>query len=229
MMKFIINAAVGLVLALALVFGLRGLAGVIFAVDTPSQQQAAAEAPAEEAAKEEKKAEAPAAKEEKKAEAPAAEEKPAEEAKSAEAPAAEEAKPAEESKAAEAPAAEEKPAGEAKTADAAPAAASGGGDAAAGEKVFKKCKACHFADKKKNKVGPYLLGVVGRVAASVEGFKYSDAMKARGAEGLVWTEDNIAAYLKAPKKFIPKNRMAFAGLKKDEDIANVIAYIKSHK
>ncbi len=109
----------------------------------------------------------------------------------------------------------------------APSVAMAGGDAAAGEKVFKKCKACHYVDKEKNKVGPYLKGVVGRKAASVEKFKYSKAMKAKGEEGLVWTEENIAKYLKAPKKFIPKNKMAFAGLKKDEDIANVIAYLKS--
>ncbi len=108
----------------------------------------------------------------------------------------------------------------------APSVALAGGDAAAGKKVFNKCKACHFVDKEKNKVGPYLKGVIGRKAGSVEGFKYSKAMKAKGEEGLVWTEETIAEYLKAPKKYVPKNKMAFAGLKKDEDIANVIAYIK---
>ncbi len=108
----------------------------------------------------------------------------------------------------------------------APSVALAGGDPAAGKKVFNKCKACHFVDKEKNKVGPYLKGVIGRKAGSVEGFKYSKAMKAKGEEGLVWTEETIAEYLKAPKKYVPKNKMAFAGLKKDEDIANVIAYIK---
>ena len=107
-----------------------------------------------------------------------------------------------------------------------PSVAMAGGDAAKGKKVFNKCKACHFVDKEKNKVGPYLKGVIGRKAASVPKFKYSKAMKAKGEEGLVWTEENIAAYLKAPKKYIPGNKMAFAGLKKDEDIANVIAYLK---
>ena len=101
------------------------------------------------------------------------------------------------------------------------------GDAAKGKKVFNKCKACHFADKKKNKVGPYLLGVFGRKAASVEGFKYSKAMQAKGAEGLVWDEANLDQYLAAPKKFVPGNKMAFAGLKKAEDRANVIAYLKT--
>ncbi len=101
------------------------------------------------------------------------------------------------------------------------------GDAEHGKKVFKKCKACHYVDKEKNKVGPYLKGVVGRKAASVEGFKYSAAMKAKGEEGLVWTEENIDKYLTKPKAFIPKNKMAFAGLKKAEDRADVIAYLKS--
>ncbi len=101
------------------------------------------------------------------------------------------------------------------------------GDPAKGEKVFRKCKACHFADKKKNKVGPYLLGVVGRPVASVEGFKYSKAMKAKAAELGTWTEENLDKYLENPKKVVPGNRMAFAGLKKAEDRANVIAYLKS--
>ncbi len=107
------------------------------------------------------------------------------------------------------------------------AAAHAEGDAAAGKKVFNKCKACHFADKKKNKVGPYLVGVFGRKAASVEGFRYSKAMQAKGAEGLVWNEETLDKYLAAPKKFIPGNKMAFAGLKKPEDRANVIAYLKT--
>ena len=107
------------------------------------------------------------------------------------------------------------------------AAAHAEGDPAAGKKVFNKCKACHFADQKKNKVGPYLLGVVGRKAGSVEGFRYSPAMKKKGEEGLVWNEENLDKYLENPRKFIPGNRMAFFGLKKAEDRANVIAYLKS--
>ena len=101
------------------------------------------------------------------------------------------------------------------------------GDPAKGKKVFNKCKACHFADKKKNKVGPYLLGVVGRPVASVEGFRYSKAMKAKAAELGTWTEENLDKYLANPKKFVPGNKMAFVGLKKAEDRANVIAYLKS--
>ena len=100
-------------------------------------------------------------------------------------------------------------------------------DAAEGKIVFKKCMACHAADKDQNKVGPHLVGIVGRKAAANEGFAYSDAMKAKGAEGLVWDEANITAYVKAPKEFIEGNKMAFAGLKKDEDIENLIAYLKA--
>jgi cytochrome c len=102
------------------------------------------------------------------------------------------------------------------------------GDAAAGEKVFAKCKACHEVEKGVNKVGPTLKGVVGRKAASVEGYKYSEAMLAKGAEGVVWDEATLTTYLPDPKAFVPKTKMAFAGLKKPEEVADVIAYLKAH-
>jgi len=101
------------------------------------------------------------------------------------------------------------------------------GDIEAGKKVFKKCKACHNVDKEKNKVGPHLIGVIDRAAAMVEGYKYSKAMKAKSEEGLMWTEENLDAYLLKPKAFVPKTKMAFPGLKKPDDRVNVIAYIKS--
>ena len=101
------------------------------------------------------------------------------------------------------------------------------GDAAKGEKVFKKCKACHVADEEKNKVGPHLVNIVGRAAGSVEGYKYSKGMQAKAEEGLVWDETNIDAYLTKPKDFIPKTKMAFPGLKKEDQRADVIAYLKS--
>ncbi len=109
----------------------------------------------------------------------------------------------------------------------APTMALAEGDAALGKTVFKKCMACHAADKEQNKVGAHLVGIVGRKAGSVEGFKYSEAMIAKGTEGFVWDEANLALYLKDPKGFIPGNKMAFAGLKKDDEIANVIAYLKA--
>ena len=99
-------------------------------------------------------------------------------------------------------------------------------DVASGEKVFKRCKACHYADKEKNKTGPYLVNVIDRKAGSIEGYKYSKAM---AASGLVWDEATLTAYLKAPKKFLKGTKMAFAGLKKDDDIKNLIAYLKTQK
>lgn len=101
------------------------------------------------------------------------------------------------------------------------------GDAAKGEKVFKKCAACHaIGDGAKNKVGPELNGIVGRPAASVGDFKYSKAMQEKGAEGLVWDEKTLDVYLTKPKDLVPKTRMAFAGLRKEQDRADIIAYLK---
>ena len=100
------------------------------------------------------------------------------------------------------------------------------GDAAAGEKVFNKCKACHaVGDDAKNKSGPILNGIVGAAAGSVEGFKYSKALMAKAEEGLVWDEESLSAFLEKPRKYLPKTRMSFAGLKDEEDRANVIAYL----
>lgn len=107
---------------------------------------------------------------------------------------------------------------------AAPASAQ---DADAGKKVFNRCKACHDIEQPKNKVGPHLDGIVGRKAAGLPDFAYSAPMKAKGAEGLVWDETNIAAYVTDPKGFIPGNKMAFAGLKKPEEVTNLIAYLKT--
>ncbi|MFU8779293.1 MAG: c-type cytochrome [Roseovarius sp.] len=100
------------------------------------------------------------------------------------------------------------------------------GDAAAGEKIFNKCKACHqVGEKAKNRVGPMLNGTVGQPAGAVEGFKYSDALS---GSGLVWDEATLAAYLADPKATVPGNKMAFVGLRKDEEIADVIAFLASH-
>lgn len=99
-------------------------------------------------------------------------------------------------------------------------------DAEKGSKVFKKCMACHAIDDK-NKIGPSLKGIVGRKAATVEGFKYSDAMLAKGAEGVVWDEATLAAYLPDPKAWVPGTKMAFAGLKKPEEVADLIAFLKT--
>lgn len=107
-----------------------------------------------------------------------------------------------------------------------PAFAQASGDPAAGEKTFNQCKACHTIEAGKNRVGPSLHGVVGRKAGSVEGFAYSPAMK---ASGITWTSEALDKYLADPKGAIPGNKMAFAGLKKPEDRANVIAYLSQQK
>jgi len=98
------------------------------------------------------------------------------------------------------------------------------GDPAAGETVFKKCKACHGVEKEKHKTGPHLVNIMGRTAGKADGYKkYSKAMQ---ESGIVWNEETLDAYLEAPKKYIKGTRMAFAGLKKADDRADVIAYLK---
>lgn len=100
------------------------------------------------------------------------------------------------------------------------------GDAAKGEKVFKKCAACHaVGEGAKHKVGPELNDLIGRTAGSLEDYKYSKAMKEAGAGGLVWNNETLAEYLHKPKAMVKGTKMAFAGLKKDKDIANILAYL----
>ena len=97
-------------------------------------------------------------------------------------------------------------------------------DIKAGEKVFKKCKACHVVSDEKHKTGPHLVNLFGRTAGTVDGFKkYSKAMK---NSGIIWDEDTLEAYLEAPKKYVKGTRMAFVGLRKPADRDNVIAYLK---
>lgn len=94
-------------------------------------------------------------------------------------------------------------------------------DAASGEKVFGKCKACHKLDGS-NGTGPHLDGVVGRAVASVDGFAYSDGMKAHGGD---WTPEALNEFLTNPKAATPGTKMAFAGLKKVEERADLVAYL----
>ena len=99
---------------------------------------------------------------------------------------------------------------------------------AAGEKVFKKCAACHkVGDKAKNGSGPMLNGIVGRAAGSVDGFRYSGALMDAAAGGLVWDAEALHGFLEKPKSFLPKTKMSFAGLKKAEDRDAIIAYLST--
>ena len=101
------------------------------------------------------------------------------------------------------------------------------GDTDKGKKVFNKCKACHaVGEGAANKVGPQLNGIVGAAAGQVEGFKYSDALTEAAAGGLVWDEANLAAFLAKPKDFMKGTKMSFAGLKKEDEIEDVIAYLQ---
>jgi cytochrome c len=108
------------------------------------------------------------------------------------------------------------------------------GDADAGKKVFAKCAVCHGIGDTKKPIAPNLNGVIGRTAGTQpeylakKGSGYSKAMIAAGQGGLVWDEAQIAEYITDPKKKVPGNKMAFPGLKAEQDRLNVIAYIKTY-
>ena len=96
-------------------------------------------------------------------------------------------------------------------------------DPEAGEKVFKKCQTCHEIKEQKNKVGPYLKGVVGRKSAALEDFRYSNAMK---RANLIWDEDNFRAYIQDPQAKVKSNRMPYGGITDAKDVEDIIAYLK---
>ena len=99
-------------------------------------------------------------------------------------------------------------------------------DAAAGEQVFKKCTACHNADKGgANALGPNLWGVLGEPVGKGHGFPFSPALSGVGGS---WNWDNLSAWLASPKKFAPGTKMTFAGLSNPQDRANVIAFLNAH-
>src|SRR5215204_2080089 len=98
-------------------------------------------------------------------------------------------------------------------------------DAAAGEKVFAQCRACHqVGENAKNAVGPVLNGLFGRHSGSVEGYSYSPANK---NSGLTWDEATFREYIKDPRAKVPGTKMVYAGLKDDQKITDLIAYLKS--
>ena len=101
---------------------------------------------------------------------------------------------------------------------------------AKGEKVFKKCKACHqVGDGAMNRTGPVLTGIVGASVGAVDGFRYSKPMQALAESGAVWSDEELAAFLARPKTYLKGTRMSFAGLKKDADIAAVLEYLRSQQ
>ena len=93
-----------------------------------------------------------------------------------------------------------------------------------GRKVFKKCAACHSLQEDKNKIGPSLYNLLGRKVGSVEGYKYSKAMK---NSGVVWDEESLDKFLTKPRKFIPKTKMSFRGIKKKSLRDDIISYLKN--
>ena len=100
------------------------------------------------------------------------------------------------------------------------------GDVKAGKKVFRKCKACHKMEAGKNGVGPHLVGVIGREAGAIEGFKYSKAM---AGSGLTWDVETLTGFLTKPKKYLKGTKMAFNGLRKPADIENLLAFLASEE
>ncbi|WP_319546669.1 c-type cytochrome [Ruegeria conchae] len=98
----------------------------------------------------------------------------------------------------------------------------------AGEKVFRKCKACHaVGEGAKNKSGPQLNGLIGRTMGAADGFSYSSAFNAAYDEGRVWNEETLNEFLAKPKAYMKGTKMAFSGLKKDQDLEAITAYLKS--
>ncbi|SIO04915.1 sulfur dehydrogenase subunit SoxD [Rhodovulum sp. ES.010] len=99
---------------------------------------------------------------------------------------------------------------------------------AAGEKVFRECKACHqVGENAQHRVGPVLNGVVGREVAQADGFKYSPGLLSAAEEGMIWDHATLDAYLESPRAVIPRGRMSFQGLRSEEDREAVIAYLRT--
>jgi cytochrome c len=99
-------------------------------------------------------------------------------------------------------------------------------DAGAGEKVFTVCRACHqIGEEAKNAVGPVLNGVIGRKAGTYSGYSYSEANK---DSGITWDEETFRTYIKDPKAKVPGTKMIFIGIKDDQKISDLIAFLKQY-
>jgi cytochrome c len=102
------------------------------------------------------------------------------------------------------------------------------GNADAGRRVFNQCRACHTIDQgARNGVGPNLHGIVGRRAASIEGFRYSANMRELGAGGHIWTVDNLRAYLTNPKAVVPRGIMSFPGVRNPAQLNDLLAFLQT--
>jgi cytochrome c len=100
-------------------------------------------------------------------------------------------------------------------------------DAAAGQRVFNQCRACHTLDQGgRNGVGPNLHGMFGRPAGAVQGFRYSADMQAKAAGGLAWNDETLRAYVTNPKTVVPAGSMAFAGIRNQRHVTDLIAYLR---
>jgi cytochrome c len=114
-------------------------------------------------------------------------------------------------------------------ADAAPAAAAADpAQVASGQRVFNQCRACHVIDNNgRNGVGPNLYGIVDRPAGTVQNFRYSANLRERAAAGLVWNEETLRAYITNPKAVLPTGSMSFPGLRNEQQLNDLIAYLKA--
>lgn len=102
-----------------------------------------------------------------------------------------------------------------------------GQDAAAGQRVYNQCRACHTIDQGgRHGVGPNLHGIFGRKAAAIEGFRYSASIREKAAEGLTWTEETLRAYIANPKAVVPAGSMSYVGLRNEQQMNDLIAYMR---
>ena len=102
-------------------------------------------------------------------------------------------------------------------------------DVALGEKMYKRCKACHKLEDGAKGIGPHLFGITDRPVAGVEGYKYSKGMLAYAEGGAVWDDARMDAFLTKPKKEVKGTKMSFAGIKKEDQRAALICYLAQNQ
>ena len=101
------------------------------------------------------------------------------------------------------------------------------GNVKAGKKVYFKCMKCHSVTRDRHKVGPTMYQIIGRQVGSAKDFKYSRALQELGANGVVWNEETLNAFLRKPREYAKGTRMKFSGLKNEQDRLDIIAYMKT--